>query len=127
MGSKEDSQPSHGGLQEKVCGVRSSGGSPLLSSASLQERGLITAGVAKGLLPSPSWPPLSVISSMLLAPPHPGSHVVNVGLRGRQWSIFSCQSAEPGSGQIFILPLDQHSIEPMAGFEPGSRSTKGLC
>jgi hypothetical protein len=81
MGSKEDSQPSHGGLQEKVCGVRSSGGSPLLSSASLQERGLITAGVAKGLLPSPSWPPLSVISSMLLAPPHPGSHVVNVGLR----------------------------------------------
>lgn len=39
----------------------------------------------------------------------------------------SCQSAEPGSGQIFILPLHQHSIEPVAGFEPGSMPTKGLC
>lgn len=123
MGGKEDSQPSREGLQEKVCGVKSLGGRPLLSSASLQERVLITAGVAKGLLPSPSWPPLSVISSKLLAPPHPGSHVVNVVLGGRHWS----QSAEPGSGQIFILPLDQHSIEPVAGFEPGSMPTKGLC
>lgn len=88
MGCKEDSQPSRGGLQEKVCGAKSLGGRPLLSSASLQERVLIIAGLAKGLLPSPSWPPLSVISSKLLAPPHPGSHVVNVVLGGRHWSSF---------------------------------------
>lgn len=130
-------------LQEKVCGVSSQslGERLLLSSVSLQVRVLITAGVAKGFLPHEvdtpgplrGHPPffLSFIPPTLLASPPsppspPGSHVINAGLGRRQWSSFCCQSAVPGSGQIF-LPQDQHSTGPMAGFEPSSMTTKGLC